>query len=129
MILTPLQKALLSLEEVLQVPKTAIVRDSAIQRFEYTFELSVKMLKRYLEMSEVSEAMVDELAYRDLIRLGSEKGCLTDTNAWFTYREARNITSHAYDEKKAEQIYALLGAFALDARLLLTELERRADSV
>lgn len=129
LILTSLQKALASLERVLQEPKTDITRDSAIQRFEYTYELSFKMLKRYLEMSEPTKISIDELSFKDLIRLGAEKGCIQDPEKWFAYREARNITSHAYDEKKAEAIYEILPNFVRDARKLLDSLERVATSV
>ena len=122
-ILTPFENALKSLEEVLREEKTAIVRDSAIQRFEYTYELGVKMLKRQLELGEASKNSVDELDFRDLVRLGAEKGYIEDTQAWFAYRESRNITSHAYDEAKADAIYAILPAFAKDARKLLTALK------
>lgn len=121
--------ALTSLEIVLQEPVTDIVRDSAIQRFEYTYELSMKMLKRYLEMSEFMHPAVDEMSFKDLLRLGAEKGCVKSPNKWFDYREMRNITSHAYDKKKAVKIYKILPAFTKDARFLLNELKQRANSV
>lgn len=121
-ILTPFERALVSLEEVLQLPKTSVVRDSAIQRFEYTYELGIKMLKRILEQIEPAKSLVDELGFKDLIRLAAEKGYVADPEAWFAYRESRNITSHAYDEAKAESIYAILPAFAVDARALLSKL-------
>lgn len=117
-------KALDSLEEVLRLPKTPIVRDSAIQRFAYSYELAVKMLKRVLEQTESAKISVDELGFKDLIRLGAEKGFIADPEAWFRYREARNITSHAYDEKKAESIYAVLPQFATDAGELLRALQK-----
>ena len=41
-------KALLVLDEALAMPKNPIVRDSAIQRFEISFELCWKFLKAYL---------------------------------------------------------------------------------
>ena len=106
-----------------QMPKTPVVRDSAIQRFEYTYELGVKMLKRVLEQVEPARAAVDELGFRNLIRLGAEKGFVEDPEAWFAYRESRNITSHAYDEAKAEAIYAVLPAFARSARALFGKLK------
>jgi hypothetical protein len=49
LVLTPFEKALELLESVLQVPKDAIVRDATIQRFEYTYELAWKMIKRHLD--------------------------------------------------------------------------------
>ena len=42
-------RALLRLKEVLNIPRNDIVRDSAIQRFEFTLDLSWKALKAYLE--------------------------------------------------------------------------------
>jgi hypothetical protein len=44
-----LAAAIARLEEALALPKDAIVRDSAIQRFEISFELCWKFLKAYLE--------------------------------------------------------------------------------
>jgi BarA-like signal transduction histidine kinase len=40
------KKALSTLEEVLAMPYTAIVRDASIQRFEYTLRLHGSCLKR-----------------------------------------------------------------------------------
>ncbi len=129
LILTSLERALMSLEAVLQIEKTDVVRDSAIQRFEYSYELGVKMLKRYLEMSDPVSSSIDELDFKDLIRLGAEKGCVAEPEHWFEYRLARNITSHAYDEKKAERIYAVLPAFLVDAKALLAKLQENAARV
>ena len=123
-ILTSLEKAVLTLEEALNLPKDIIVRDATIQRFEYTFELSVKFLKRYLEtLPEGND--VDLLNYRDLIRLGAEAGIIKDVDAWFVYREARNITSHAYNENKAEDVYKAAQKFIIDAKNLLSDLQSR----
>jgi len=47
-----LTKAIERLEEVLKLEKNAVVRDSAIQRFEFTFDLAWKTLKLYLEEVE-----------------------------------------------------------------------------
>lgn len=43
------EKAILRLAEVLKEIKTDIVRDSAIKRFEITFDLSWKAVKAFLE--------------------------------------------------------------------------------
>ena len=52
--LSPLRKALASLERGLTRRRTNLadeeVRDACIQRFEYCFELSWKMLKRQIEL-------------------------------------------------------------------------------
>lgn len=123
-ILSPLQKALFSLQAALAQPKNEFVRDAAIQRFEYTYELSWKMLKRHLDESEGATA-VDPLSRKDLFRLGGERGIVENVEAWLAYHRARNETSNTYDENKAEQVYAVARQFAGDAEKLLRELEWR----
>lgn len=123
-VLTPLKKAVASLKVALAQPKDEFVRDAAIQRFEYTYELAWKMLKRYLDESE-GAAVVDPLSRKDLFRLGGERGIIENVEAWLVYHRARNETSHTYDENKAEQVYAVTRQFVVDAERLLVELERR----
>lgn len=128
--LSSLEKAIKSLEEALleykKDLKNRFVRDASIQRFEYTYELTHKMLKRYLEMSEPSAEVIEEMSFPQLIRTGSEKGLLK--NAWPTwrkYRDARNMTSHTYDEKKAYEVFEVVPLFLKDAQYLLDQLKKR----
>lgn len=96
-------------------------RAAAIQAFEYTYEISVRMLRRRLK-EILSAAEVDRLSYRDLMRMGAAKGFIDDPAPWFRFREMRNITSHTYDEAKAELIASVLPEFLDRARFLLREL-------
>lgn len=106
LILTQLEKTLASLHEALKEYESntnnLFIRDSCIQRFEYSYELSWKMLKRHLKLTEPRSSEIEELNFQSLIRLGSDKGLLKHGwDNWKIYREAINITSHAYDEGKA----------------------------
>jgi nucleotidyltransferase substrate binding protein (TIGR01987 family) len=122
LILTPFQKALESLEAVLRLPKDDIVRDATIHRFEYTYELAWKMIKRHLEWAGTSDA--DSLTRKNLFREAARIGLIADAEAWFDYHEARNLTSHTYDEVLAEEVYETARRFAPDARRLLEVLNR-----
>lgn len=121
-----LQMATASLAEALDAAKTRpddmFVRDASIQRFEFTYELCVKSLRRQLEAMSDSPADIDALSYRDMIRLGVERGFIETEAAWFGNRELRNMTSHVYDPAKASRVFAMLPAFLEDARSLLTRL-------
>ena len=123
-ILTPFQNAVRSLEDILTEPFSVIVRDATIQRFEYTFELAIKMMMRVLEAMP-SAPDLDRMPFRDMIRLAAEAGLVTDPETWFGYRDARNMTSHAYDEKKAELVFEAAKRFTKNARLLCDALEKR----
>lgn len=103
------------------------LRNSVIQCFEFTYELSWKMLKRYLEETEASPADIDIGTFQNLIRLGNERALLrSDWRQWKTYRQARTDSSHTYDATKAEAVYAVAPDFLAEARALLNELTRRS---
>lgn len=121
-----LQLAVASLAEALEAarlrPDDAFIRDASIQRFEYTYELSVKSLRRQLEIMADSPAELDALGYRDMIRVAVERGLVPAQAEWFRYRELRNITAHVYDPAKAAQVFAKLPLFLGDAQALLRKL-------
>lgn len=99
------------------------LRDACIQRFEYTFELSWKMLKRRLELDLPDAHSVDAMNFRDLVRSGAERGLLRDADAWMVFRDKRNITSHTYNAAKAAEVAAVIPSFAVQAAGLLARLQ------
>lgn len=105
-------------------PERELMRDGVIQRFEYTFELAWKMLKRYLEEYALEKA--DHLSNRELFRRGYELGLLHDAETWFDYLRKRNLTSHTYDQATAEAVFQAAQAFAGDVHFLLAQLEQRS---
>jgi len=83
------------------------------------------MLKRQIEAEAATPGETDQLGFRDLLRVGAEKGLIGDVEAWFRYRQMRGTTSHTYDLAKAQQVYEGVRPFVADARALLSALERR----
>jgi nucleotidyltransferase substrate binding protein (TIGR01987 family) len=118
--LASLARALLRAHDL---PADEELRDACIQRFEYSFELAWKMLKRRLELDVPSTDAVDTLSYRAMIRLAAERGLLANPQAWFDYRDQRNLTSHTYDVAIATQVYACIADFKHDADALLVALQ------
>jgi nucleotidyltransferase substrate binding protein (TIGR01987 family) len=103
------------------------LRNSVIQCFKFTYELSWKMLKRYLVASEASPAELKRGTFQSLIRLGNERALLkSDWNAWKAYRQARTDIIHAYDAVKAEAVYGIASQFLDEAKVLLGNLQRRS---
>lgn len=128
---TSLEKAIASLDKALQtaklLPKDEFVRDASIQRFECTYELCVKSLRRQLTVMADSPSEIDALGYRDAIRVGVERGLIKSEVRWFGYRELRNITSHVYDVAKAAKVFKPLHPFLTDARDLHARLKKAAQ--
>lgn len=106
--------------------QNTLYRDACIQRFKFSYDLSHKLLKRYLEITSTNPTEVDAFAFQDLIRSGNAQGLLLhDWKRWKNYRNARNITGQTYDEDKAIEIIAILPEFLLEAQSLLQELKIR----
>lgn len=102
-------------------------RMAAIQAFEYTYEISWKMLKRHLENISGSP-LESDMNFSDLIRTGNEYGLLlSDWRQWKIFREMRSITSHTYDEAKAADVFAVIPQMLEEARYLHGKLEEQND--
>jgi nucleotidyltransferase substrate binding protein (TIGR01987 family) len=99
------------LECHLRVPQDEQVRDGLIQRFEYTYELCHRMLRRCLQ---------------DLIRTGDEHGLLRgDWPLWRRFRDMRARTSHTYSAAVAEQVVAGIPEFLEETTHLVEQPRQR----
>jgi nucleotidyltransferase substrate binding protein (TIGR01987 family) len=99
------------------------LRSAVIQSFEFSYELSLRLLRRVLVERAESVSRVAELSFNDLLRAAADAGLMPDPLRWREWREMRNATSHAYDEGKAEAVATGTVRFAVDAAALLARLE------
>ena len=93
-------KALAQLEKAVALPKDEFVRDSVIQRFEVTHELSWKMMKLKLEAEGLPARTP-----RETIQEALQAGLIEDGNLWTDMQKKRNLTSHTYHEELADDVY------------------------
>ena len=134
--LTSLENATASLERSIQAASTfaamlppelkETVRSGIIQNFEVAYELSWKMMKRWLE-ANLSAESVDGVTRRELFRQAAENRLIDDVDLWMSFHAARNETSHTYDDKTAEEISDRAQHFAAAAQALLSSLRSRND--
>jgi nucleotidyltransferase substrate binding protein (TIGR01987 family) len=115
------RRAVSSLSAVLREAKTPVVRDAAIQRFEYSFEATWKAAQRHLRDREGLAAASPAATIRSAHGLG----LLSEEQARLALEMAadRNLTVHTYNEPLAEQIFGRLPRYAnlLDAWLRALE--------
>lgn len=128
--LSPLERAIARLDEGWARYQRDIsdtqIRDGLIHRLKFTFEISRKMLKRYLEFAAATPAQYDEMAFPDLIRSGNEQGLLRGTwPDWKHYRDMRAKTSHSYNENVALEVVANIPAFLAEASELRDRIKAR----
>ncbi|MEY4064538.1 MAG: hypothetical protein RIR26_746 [Pseudomonadota bacterium] len=119
-----LNKAVSALGLAISQPKNDFIRDSVIQRFEFTYELAWKAIRKQV-IHEIGEESVDGLSRRDLFRRALQQKLISDFELWVLFHEARNSTSHNYDEKNAEKVYQVALRFLPEAQGLLTNLKTR----
>lgn len=100
-----------------------LLRDGVIQRFEYTFELAIKTLERFLKEISISESELITVTYNDLIRMGAEKLLIRNPEKWFIFRQARNKTSHAYSSIVANEVFEVIPDFITETEDLLSKLQ------
>ena len=98
------EKAVRRLEEVLNMSETDVIRDSAIQRFEFTLDISWKMLKALLEEEKGIICVSPKECFREAYR----QGVVNYDEDWIKFVDMRNETVHTYNEDIAERIYSQL---------------------
>lgn len=101
---TNFRKALEKLRDAIEDYDEEIMSDlekeGVIQRFEYTFELSWKTLQDLLAHKGYTDVRGPNPVLTQALRDGYIKG----EKAWREMKEARELTSHTYDEEGANAI-------------------------
>jgi nucleotidyltransferase substrate binding protein (TIGR01987 family) len=95
-------KALKKLKEAFMEEPTEIIIDGTLQRYEFTFELSWKLMKDYLEYSGIVE---DIASPREIIKSAFQANLISNGDIWIQMMLDRNLLSHLYDEDKSREIY------------------------
>ena len=96
-------KAVDRLKESLKRDETDdIVLDAVIQRFEFTYELSWKLLKEYLSYNGLTDVRTPREAFKEAF----STEVVDEGDVWIDMLNDRNLTSHTYDKAEAKEIYA-----------------------
>ena len=74
-------------------PDNQLYQMALIQAFEFTFELGWKVVKDYFKYNGV-----DARLPREAIKEGFAVGVIEDEQLWIDMMDARNSTSHSYDD-------------------------------
>lgn len=80
---------------------TPLELEGVIQRFEYTWELTWKVLKDYLEFKGI---ILDTITPADVLKTAIAANLISNGETWMEALDARNKMSHTYNFKKFEQV-------------------------
>lgn len=126
---TPLETALETLNKALKEAEkdngdyAEYVRDAVIQRFEYSYELAWKTMKRFLKMYRD----VDENIIAEIYRYAMEGGVIEDASVWMQFHKARNLTPHTYNQATAKEVFDMAAPFYKAAKEFLEKVKQHAD--
>lgn len=110
-----LVSAVQRLKEALAQPKNEFLRDSVIQRFEFSIELSWKSAKKAMGTTTSSP--------KDIVREMAQSAYISDVDLWLKAIDMRNLSTHTYKEDLAEQVYAFAQKFVSELDKLVVKLE------
>ncbi len=102
-------RALDRLHEVVALDQTDIIRDSLIQRFEFTYELAWKCMFNWLRNQGENTPEMQ----RAILQAAFRCGLIADPQIWEQIKEQRNQTSHTYNEATAVTVDAYVRTHAL----------------
>jgi nucleotidyltransferase substrate binding protein (TIGR01987 family) len=119
------KRALETFKEILDESFSVIVRDAAIQRFEYSFEVIWKLLKEYLKEKEGIICNSPKSCFREAfnVHILDEE----ETIKALEMTDDRNLTSHAYIEKVAQKIYERLSVYLELNHKIFNQINKNLD--
>ena len=91
----------------------------AVQAFEFSYELSWKIMKHFLESEGYDEITFPNDAFRKAVLMK----LIDDPEVWFEFRRKRNLSSHIYDEEELESVLSIFDPFSFELNKLIDRLK------
>ena len=97
------------------------IKDSCIQRFEYTYEAAKKIMNKFLKKEY--DKKDSDLTINNIFREMYGLGLIENFENWVDYRQKRNLTSYEYDINLTYPIIDIIPGFINDTEFLINKLE------
>ena len=118
-------------KELLQLPDNEVLYGLAtIYAFNNTYDLSISYIKRYLYENMPAPNSMHTYTFNELLREAYAIGLVQgEVSVWRRFRDQRNITSYAYDVRKAQNVFEMVPAFIEEVDFLYAQLIKQTDDV
>lgn len=119
--LQKLKDAFSSLHEICmeESDKNRFIIDATIQRFEFTFELAWKFLRDYFLENDIVINFPKEV-----IQKAYEIKLIDNEDVWIAMLKDRNMTSHTYNQKLADEIYIRIKTYRPEIQSLVDRISK-----
>jgi len=97
------------------------IKDSCIQRFEYTFESAKKIMNKFLkkEYDKTEKDLTINNIFREMYGIG----LIENFENWVDYREKCNTTSHEYNDLWTYPILDIIPRFIKDVEFFIKNMD------
>ena len=117
------KKALTTLKNAIELLAvrnlTDLEKQGMIQGFEFTFELAWNVMKDYLE----EKGITGIIGSKDTIRHAFNNNLIEDGQIWMDMVKDRNLSSHSYDEKTAEDLVFAINNYYNQLKTFLEKMD------
>lgn len=110
LIFNQLENAITQLEKAVQAKactENRLIIDATIHRFEFTFELFWKALKKKL----LDDFDTETFGPRQVLQQAYANKLINDEETWLKMLQDRNLMSHVYQEQLADKVYLNIVAY------------------
>ena len=121
-----LKSSMKTLEENKTCDFVDMLEDSCIKRFEYTLEISRKIMKRILK--KIYGKSEDELTVNNTFRFMQGYKFIPNWENWKNYYEKLNNTAHEYNLEKSRALIEIIPNFIEDTGILINNIERKLEN-
>jgi len=90
----------------------------AVQAFEFCYELSWKMMKRFLNARGQETG-----SPKDTFRKAAIEKLIDDPEIWFEFQKKRNLTTYIYEQEHLAAIVNIFDHFSQNMNALLRQLQ------
>jgi nucleotidyltransferase substrate binding protein (TIGR01987 family) len=98
--------------------KTDRDKAGAVQAFEFSYELSWKMMRRVLESRGLEVG-----SPKDTFRKAALEKLIDDPETWFGFQKMRNLTVHTYNKEDLEIVVSVFDSFSKELNTLIDRLQ------
>ena len=126
----PFERAIERLREGLAIYQAnttdTLMRDGLLRRFDFSYNVGCKALKRYLKYAAASSDHIDLMGFPNLIRTANEQALLLgDWPRWRGFRDTLRKRNYFFDDEVANEAAACVPLFLEEAIYLRDRLRER----
>ena len=103
-------------------------RDACVYKFKTTYDMVLKMIKRYFKMYYCNPAEVEKYTFAQMIKKAKEESLIEKNfDNWKVFRDGRMKYSESYDEEITKEILKIVPGFIKEIQHLLERLKERTN--